>query len=447
MAKPRAQGASGPQRGQKPANRGGTGAGRIAPVKVRKRTVRRLRAVGPVQGVSRKGGITRREAKKVKREWISEGRPGPKGKGGKPGKRGARGRRGMAGGPWDINAPYTPKRFKREVQAGVNMRYGPELRALQGEIGGSQYRANQEIPAWFGQFMQEAKHTQERTAAMYQGAQQNVLAASQQANQASLGALGGAQAQAQQEAAMRNQALNTAPFVQGQQAAASNLQQGIGQAGQLGAIGAGAQQDLAGQQMIGAVGQLQARADENRQLGNLQSERRGVLRERGAYGVDLRRQLKDEELRRQALMKEFGLDVAKAKADVPGREGRAPAGASASPRPSAARSAASRGGRTRRRTASSAWTARSTGWMWPRSGAWPARLAPAEGPAEGQAEVVAEAVEVALAVVEAGATRASALWSPHPRSGARTSPAGTSLCAIPAARPTTRCCAGPARST
>lgn len=215
-----------------------------------------------------------------------------------------------------VTAPLTDRRLNREVKSSLDMRYGGQLRDLGNEIRGSENRQNVEIPGWFQNWQNQLSQLRQQSQAGFAGAQQAQLGAAEQGFQRTTGQINQLQGQAAQGAAVRGSTPDQQPFQDASKSAGFQQLQGqLGAAG-IGREGAIANQDLIMQQLVGAQKMLEALKGEGKREGVLRQERRGVKAERGAAGVDLRRQIRGDERQWQAVQTEFGLDVAKERNDT-----------------------------------------------------------------------------------------------------------------------------------
>lgn len=215
-----------------------------------------------------------------------------------------------------VTAPLTPRRLNREIAASLKLRYGPLLQTIAGDIRGSQYRQGTEIPAWFQHFQNAAAQAQAQSQAAFAGAQQAQLGAAQAGYGRTMEDINLRQAQAAQEATVRGQGADSTSFDQMRTAADFTRLAGQQAAGVTGTLGGIASTELGMAQLVGAAKMLEALTSERRREGSLREERRGVLRERGAAGIDLRRELRGDERQWQAIVQEFGLDQAQLAADI-----------------------------------------------------------------------------------------------------------------------------------
>src|SRR5215204_4970822 len=138
---------------------------------VEARARKRFKAVDGVKGVKIKDGIkdgiTGREARKIKRAWIREGRPSPGGSGG-----GGNAQQRNAGTP---NDP-----FAAEVNALARLQFGGQERQLDSERRISdQHSMN--MGGWYGNYVNTLQGAAREQQAFTQGLQQ---AQFQQANMA-----------------------------------------------------------------------------------------------------------------------------------------------------------------------------------------------------------------------------------------------------------------------
>lgn len=189
----------------------------------------------------------------------------PEGKGG-----------GKGGG---VPAPTAPKYgpFRQRAERDANIVYGPQIQQAQAGI--------QNAGTWFDQYKQDVAAANQQIVARYQAAQQAVA---QQPMAQTVGLTPEAQLAAQSRAGM------------GQ--AFSNL---------LTAQGAAQQDYFTGRGTVGSAQQLQSRLQGQQMVGALRKER-------GQYTLNRRDELKDLDHRKRLESAAFGLDRARAAADIAG---------------------------------------------------------------------------------------------------------------------------------
>jgi hypothetical protein len=259
--------------------RGGNVGGGVA-----KRARQRAEAIGGVPGVNLKDGVTRKEARRVRRDWNVERTYNPL-------------------------TPRDGRGLLREAEAMTELQYGPRERALADErrlIGGRQ----NVIGDWFNTYQQQVGQLAQQQQLATQAFQAGAYQAAQQAHTANQQAT-----QAQQQASP-----GTDPSVAAtqQQANAGMLGQGVNFGSVLASIGA-AQTGLMNQRTVSAgqertefLGREQARSAKVDQLARELAAERGV-----AKSVNVG-QLKDTE-RKHALEREaFGLEAAETANDIAG---------------------------------------------------------------------------------------------------------------------------------
>lgn len=269
---------------------------------VKQRALTRLETLDGVQGVSRKGGITRPEARRVRKAWLKAGKPRP----------------GRSNGPqrgYDPLQPLTGRSLNREVRALTNYQYGGQRRELDQQRRISDQTMGS-IPGWY----QEYERTIQENAARVKAANEQAQAAAyQQANTAASADVQAARALLQQQqasAAQRGATVDPEAYAALNQGAAGRQALGSSFGGMLAAQG----------QAAYTRAQDESRIGQGRKLAHLERERgirfdidklgEDLAREAGDYRTKARGELREGE-RRYALERQaFGLDVAKAKQDV-----------------------------------------------------------------------------------------------------------------------------------
>ncbi len=274
--------------------RGGSGAGGRsgagAGAGIQSRAKDRLGQIGPVGGVNEKDGISRPEARKVRRAWETERQ-------------------------FDPNRPRGGRDILNQAEALTNLEYAPQEAEL-GRTRQNQAGRTNVMASWFGQYQAQVAEQARQQQAAGQAFQQGAYAASQQAFAADTAGVGQRQGQAQQGAAQMGAVTDPAVAMQAQQAAGARLAQGtafgttLGQMGQANANLMGQRAASAGQQRVEVLRDEQARAQKIDQLALELSGQRASSKT-ATVG-----KLQDAEHTKTMERQAFGLDVTKEQADA-----------------------------------------------------------------------------------------------------------------------------------
>ena len=266
---------------------------------VEQRARQRLGRTGPVKGVNAKDGITGREARKIKRVAIREGKLKPRTK--KPGQ----------------NRTRTPVRdpYARELNAMDQLQFGPQLQELDFERRRNEQHTGN-LTNWYGQHVQDVQKAQAQHQAFQAGlvaGQNQMVTGAAQTDTAQNNQL---LAQAQQSAAQRGAVVDPALAQTLQQGVAARQATGIAGSNALAQQGS-AQAAYMGNQVVRSSEQgIQARQDMQERSRALDSVARELARERGAARVKNKTDLQEMYWKRRLEEAVFGLDQAEFAADL-----------------------------------------------------------------------------------------------------------------------------------
>lgn len=202
-----------------------------------------------------------------------------------------------------------------QVLAATALQYGGADQALAGQRGIHQQQTAA-IPGYFQEYqagLARATQAQQAANAMALGAQQNAINTSSALDAQQRAALTG---QMQSDAAARGATVDPAIAATAQQAAAarrSTADASLGLTAQLGGAEVGYR---AGRQAVGAGQRLTALTDEARRGRAIEGQQLALNREKGAFAVATKQKMQEAAHTRELENKAFGLNVAKAEADV-----------------------------------------------------------------------------------------------------------------------------------
>lgn len=217
--------------------------------------------------------------------------------------------------PFDANAPLTAETLNQNVQAATDLQFGGAQAALQGQVGVHQ-RMQANIPAWFAEYQNALAQSTNRTQQAYAGATQvgqNAAATAGALDAQQRAALGQT---AQADAATRGATVDPALAAQGQQAAASRQAMMAAQTGLTAGLGAAETAYRSNREVVGAGQKLSAQQDEATRGRNIGVQAIDLARQKGAAAATTRQKLIDTEHTKLLENKAFGLNQAKAEADV-----------------------------------------------------------------------------------------------------------------------------------
>ncbi len=211
--------------------------------------------------------------------------------------------------------PRAPSALDQQVQAATDLYAAPAEDELAGQRAVQQHQMGM-IPAWFSDYQAAIADSGRRTQAAYAqalGMQQqtaetsSALDAQQRATQ---------DAAMQQDAASRGAAVDPRIAAQGQQAAASRRQAVDTQTARTAGAGAVETAYRENSKVVAAGQKVTALQQESQRGRSLDSAALKLARDKGNYAVTTRQKLVNDEHTRRLENKAFGLDVAKAEADV-----------------------------------------------------------------------------------------------------------------------------------
>ena len=257
---------------------------------IQKRAKQRLEEIGPVGGVNPNDGISRGEARKVKRAWQTERRFNP-------------------------NLPRNGRQIRRLGQTLTDLEYAPQERELARSRRSEQGR-QQVMSNWFQQYQDRVAQIARDTQIANQAFQQGAAQAAQTAFQMDTAGVGQRQQQASQDAAKYGTQADPGVFAQAQQAAGGRLAQGTQFAGTLGALGQ-AQSGLFGQLTAGAGQQrMEVLTDSDARLAAIDRLAQELQVEKGQALSSNIMKLQDSEHTKTLERKAFDLDVVQTRADI-----------------------------------------------------------------------------------------------------------------------------------
>jgi hypothetical protein len=269
---------------------------------VKKRARRRLKAVGGVEGVNAKDGITGREARKIRRSWVAEGRPRP----------------GSGNGNGGTRNPNRSGRNPRPtplLDALTELQYGGQVRELDAQRRISDQHSTN-MSGWYQDYLNRSQQAQAQQAAYTQGFQ---AAAYQQANQAAMVDTGQNQqllAQQNQQAAQRGMTVDPSVAQTLQGGVAARQATGTAMGGLLAAQGQAQTAYLGNRVAVAGQQGIQAQQDEQRKKAQIDQLAQDLQREMGAFKVKTKMDLREQRHTRRLENAAFGLDQAEFAADV-----------------------------------------------------------------------------------------------------------------------------------
>lgn len=220
---------------------------------------------------------------------------------------------GKQGGYKWIGQPLTGKQANQQAHAEAGLQFNPLLRAERAELHGNERRANQEIPAWFGQLDQTYAQGQQAALASQQSAQQALqqqLQTSQAGAQQNQAALIGQNAELAKLVGAEASAF--APAAQ-EQAAAAQQRSLTQNALAMPIIAAGANNAnfLAAQRGAAARDSLYQRIRQRKRGDKIREDLHATQREKGASQVEALGKLREGERNFRVQRKAFGFEKQK----------------------------------------------------------------------------------------------------------------------------------------
>ncbi len=214
-----------------------------------------------------------------------------------------------------FNAPLTPDTLSQQVNAQTQLYAGPAESELAGERAVHQQQMTA-VPAWYQEYQEALAAARVNTAAGYGAAlgQQQQTADTSSALDATQRAAQGAEMQA--SAAQRGASVDPAIAAAGQQAAASRRGALDIQRNLTGTLGAAQNAYRANAEVVGAGQKVRAMETEATRGRNIDKSARELSLKKGAFATKTRQELIDKEHTKTLERKAFGLNVAKADADV-----------------------------------------------------------------------------------------------------------------------------------
>ena len=263
---------------------------RPKPDGVESRARERLGEIGPVGGVNPRDGISRPEARKVRRAWQTERR-------------------------FDPMRPRSGRDILSEADALVELEYGPRQRELEREGRNAAGRTNV-MASWFDQYQQNVAQIAQQNQIAQQAFQQGAYAATQQAFQADTAGVGQRQDQANQAAGQIGTVADPSVAMQAQQAAGARQQQGTAFGNALGQMGA-AQTGLMNQRAIGAGQQrMEVLADSQAREAKVESLMQELMGRKGASKTKYIGELRDNEHTKSLERGAFNIDAEETRAGI-----------------------------------------------------------------------------------------------------------------------------------